>query len=325
MHACRGVIRVCRTFICCLALLFAASTGAQDGLAVISIDNFRTDRIANESRHEILPVAVVEGGRFLSVSEWSKRPVDRTRRREVLTAHPSVQVLHRGRRIGALEVTDVYDQTFHCSGLVVGSGDFAPDGPLPVSEITDYVRAWTDGNPIEYETRSFVALSGAANAVRSDAPLVVALTDPAEIARFADDVLTIAPRSDLRPPSEDETKAYRLDRYDAVLVVRKRRSAKMVPFPPVEAGLPSPLMTDIVVVRSGSGERIVQPVWISDRGTDSWGRGPNDYFFDAFELVDGSAYLAFQRRDGEANRIRLYRLPQSDAPVFVFEDDLYGC
>jgi len=84
-------------------------------------------------------------------------------------------------------------------------------------------------------------------------------------------------------------------------------------------------MTDIVVVKTGSGERIVHPLWISEGGTNSWGRGPQDYFIDAFELEDGMAYLAFQRRDGEAIRIRLYRLPHSGAPAVVFEDDLYGC
>jgi hypothetical protein len=244
----------------------------------------------------------------------------------LLRAHPSVQVLYRGRRIGTLEVSDIYQQTFHCSGLIVGSGDFEPDRPQPESEISDSVRAWFDGEAIEYETRSFVALSGALDAVRPDGdPLVVTLTDPAEIERFAIDVLTVAPRSDLPPLSDDETRAYRLDRYDAVLVVRKRRSAKMVSFPPVEGGLPSPLMTDIVVVKTGSSERIVHALWISERGTDSWGIGPQDYFIDAFELEDGTAYLAFQRRDREAIRIRLYRLLQSGAPTFVFEDDLYGC
>ena len=105
VRACREVIPVCRAFICCIALFLAASTSAQGGLAVISIDHFRTDRVNDESRHEILPVAVFEGGQFLSVSEWSKAPVDRTRRRDLLSAHPSVQVLYRGRRIGTLDVS----------------------------------------------------------------------------------------------------------------------------------------------------------------------------------------------------------------------------
>jgi hypothetical protein len=88
-----------------------------------------------------------------------------------------------------------------------------------------------------------------------------------------------------------ETRAYRLDRYDAMVVVRKRRSAKMLPFPSVDCfELLSPLMTDIVVVSTRPGERMVHPLWISERGKDSWGKGPEDYFIDAFELEDGTAY-----------------------------------
>jgi hypothetical protein len=320
-RACREVIPVCGAFICCIALFLAAPTNAQDGPTVISIDYFRSDLVNGEPRHEILPVAVFEGGQFLSVSERSRTPAD-TRRRDLLSAHPSVQVLYRGRRIGTLDVSDIYQQRFHCSGLFVGSGAFEPDGPQPESETYDSVRARSD----EYDTLSLIALSGALDAVRRDGdPLVVTFTDPAETERFAIDVQTVAPRSDLPPLSDDETRAYRLDRYDAVLVIRKRRSAKMVPFPPVEAGLPSPLMTDIVVVRTGPGERMVHPLWISERGTDSWGKGPQDFFIDTFELEDGTAYFAFHRRDYEANRVRLYRLPQSGAPAVVFEDDLYGC
>ena len=131
-----------------------------------------------------------------------------------------------------------------------------------------------NGETVDYTTQTFFAISGAIDEMRANGDaLVTIVNDPAALERYAMDVASIEPRADLLPLGEDETRAYRLDRYDAVIVVRKRRSAAMVPFPPVSRGLPSPLMTDIVVVRTVAGERVVHPLYRSVKGTDSWGKG----------------------------------------------------
>jgi hypothetical protein len=138
-------------------------------------------------------------------------------------------------------------------------------------------------------------------------------------------VETVAPRQDLASLGTDETRAFRLDRYGAVLVVRKRRSAEMLPFPAGDIELESPLMTDIVLVRSGSDDRTVYPLSISGEGRDAWGKGPEDFFIDALALANGAAYLAFERRNYEAFSFRLFSLPQEGEPALAFEGELYGC
>lgn len=52
---------------------------------------------------------------------------------------------------------------------------------------------------------------------------------------------------------------------------------------------------------------------------------PDDRFIDAFEIEEGTAYLAFHRRNYEAQLLRLFRLGPDGGATLAFEDDLYGC
>jgi hypothetical protein len=309
--------------IACLAVLLAsASLGAQPNLTVLSLDELRTDRGSGERRHEILPVAVFDGAEFTAI-EGTLSEANAARER-LLAASPSAQVLYRGRRIGVVDVSDIYPQRFHCIGLVVGSGAFEPNAGLPESEITDSVRGWVRDETIDYATESFFAISGATAARPDGDALVTVVDDPAELERYAMDIASIEPRTNLLPLGEDETRVYRLDRYDAAVVVRKRRSAALVPGP-ADLKLQSPLMTDIVMVRNIGGEHAIHPLYRSVKGTDAWGKGePDDRFMDAFELGDGTVYLAFHRRNYEAQLLQLFRL-EANGATRVLQTDLYGC
>lgn len=317
-----------RVSACLAALSVATAAGAQPDLTVLSLDQFRTDRISGESRHEILPAAIFDGAAFRPISEQGGLPESNARRAQLLRESPAVRILFRGRRIGTVSVSDIHPQTFHCSELVVGSGIFDQDQELPPSEITDAVRGSEAGRRFDYATQAYVALSGALDAtlLEGDA-LVTAISDPAELERLAADVASIEPRPNLLPLGADETRAYRLDRYDAVVVVRKRRSAAMLRGP-MGLEFMSPLMTDIVVVRAGTGdgERVVHPLFRSTRGTDAMGQGgPDDRFIDAFELAAGTAWLVFERRSYESNGLLIFRLDSEGAATLVLENGLYGC
>lgn len=315
-----------RTAICLAALIASASVCAQTNLTILSLDEFRTDRISGENRHEILPVAVFDGAQFRPVGEPGGSAEANVRRNELLAANPEVHVLFRGRRIGTVAVSERYVQNYSCSELTVGSGQLAPDVDLPESEVTGAVRGSNNGRSFDYVIRAYIALGGSIDVTRLDGEaLVAAVTDPAELERYASDVASIEPRANLLPLGEDETRAYRLDRYGAVVVVRKRRSAAMIQGP---AGLEfiSSLMTDIVVVRTNGGERLVHPLYRSTLGMDAMGQGgPTDTFIDAFELETGTAYLAFERRGYESHSLLLYRLESEGGVTLVFEDGLYGC
>jgi hypothetical protein len=54
-------------------------------------------------------------------------------------------------------------------------------------------------------------------------------------------------------------------------------------------------------------------------------RREQDRFIDAFEIEEGTVYLAFHRRNYEAQLLRLFRLGPDGGATLVFEDDLYGC
>jgi hypothetical protein len=45
----------------------------------------------------------------------------------------------------------------------------------------------------------------------------------------------------------------------------------------------------------------------------------------AQQIEAGTAYLAFHRRNYEAQLLRLFRLGPDGGATLVFEDDLYGC
>lgn len=317
-----------------------ASANAQPSFAVIALDFVRIDRVSSETRHDILPLALFDGTQIQRLSQPFVVPgtlpgpelVQRnriiaaernSRREEVLAGNPSFNVLYRGRRIGSVEVSEIDVQAFHCTGNVVGTGNFDAGAPLPQSEMKDSVWAWQAGETTEYETEAFIAISGAVSAAPFDGDAIVTLIeDRAELQRYADDVLKLEPRADLSPLGDDETRAYRLDPFDAVVVVRKRRSAEILPGP-AGSELPSPLMTDIIVVRESASERVVHSLYSSRQ--DAWGRGFQDFFMDAFPLRDGNVYIAFERRGNESTALRLFRLGPSGGATEVLSDELHGC
>ena len=88
--------------------------------------------------------------------------------------------------------------------------------------------------------------------------------------------------------------------------------------------MPSPLFTDAAIVRTGGGDRAVYPLY-PDETPRGPGWGPDDRFIDAFELGDGTAWLAFERRDYEARSLRLVRLTPSGDSFADFVVGLYGC
>ena len=317
-----------------------ASARAQPSLTIIALDFVRTDRVSSETRHDILPLALFDGTQIQRLSQPFVVPgtlpgpelVQRnriiaaernSRREEVLAGNPSFYVLYRGRHIGSVEVVEVDVQAFHCTGNVVGTGPFDARTPLPQSDVKDSVWAWRAGETTEYETEAFVAISDTVGAAPFDGDAIVTLIeDRAELQHYADDVLTLEPRANLLPLGEVDTRAYRLDPFDAVVVVHKRRGAEMLPGP-AGSELPSPLMTDIVVVSESPGERVVHPLYSSRQ--DAWGRGFQDFFIDAFVLRDGNVYVAFERRGNESTALRLFRLgPRGDA-IEVFSDEIHGC
>lgn len=193
------------------------------------------------------------------------------RREQVLAANPSFHVLYRGSRIGSVKVSEVGVQAFHCTGNVVGTGNFDAHAPLPQSDMKDSVWAWQAGETTEYKTQAFISVSSTVSAAPFDGEAIVTLIDDrAELRHYADDVLKLEPRADLLPLGEDETRAYRLEPFDVMVVVRKRRSAEVLPG---SAGseLPSDLMTDIVIVSESGDERVVHLLYSSRQ--DAWGRG----------------------------------------------------
>lgn len=323
-----------------VAAFVGASVWAQPSPAIIALDFVRTDLVSGDVRHDILPLALFDGTRIQRLSQPFVMPeavpgperVQRNRaisaegnsmREQLLAGMPSFSVLYRGRRIGRVGVTTVGVQSFHCTENVVGTGDFVARAPLPESDMKDSVWARRSGETTEYETEAFLAISDTANTASFDGETIVTLIeDRAELQRYADDVLTREPRADLLPLGEDETRAYRLDPLDAVVVVRKRRSAAILPGP-AGSELPSPLLTDIVVVRESAGERVVQALYSSRQ--DAWGRGFQDSFIDGFAPGDGNIYVAFERRGNESTALRLFRLGPGGGAAEVFSDELHGC
>ena len=320
--------------------ILCGPASAQPSLTIIALDFVRTDRVSSETRHDILPLALFDGTQIKRLSRPFVVPgtlpgpdlVQRnriiaaernSRREDVLALNPSFYVLYRGRSIGSVKVSEVDVQAFHCTGNVVGTGNFEARASLPQSDMKDSVWAWQAGETTEYETEAFIAISGTASATPFDDDAIVTLIeDRVELQHYADDVLTLKPRADLLPLGEDETRAYRLDPVDAVVVVRKRRSAEILPGP-AGSELPSPLLTDIVVISESAGERVVRPLYSSQQ--DAWGRGFRDFFMDAFALGDGNVYFAFERRGNESTALRLFRIGLNGGATEVFSDELHGC
>jgi len=310
-----------RSVLALAALCVAAAATAQSERIVVSIDEYRLDRISGESRHLILPVAVFDGTNFHPAWEWDRALGATSRRPFLLSNYRNVQVLSRGRRVGTVHVSDIYSQGFHCSAPIVGSGDYVPDTTLPASKVTGASSGRNNGRNFDYETAAYLALSGAVGDIRPDGPsLMSVVTDPDELARYARDVERVAPRSELLPLGIDETDAYRFDNHNAVLVVRKRRTEGMITGPG-GSEIPAPLYTDIVVLRAGA----VLPLPGSATMHDAFGKGPNDRLIDAFELPNGKVYFLFQRHNYELWQALLYELPATGAPRFLLEVELYGC
>jgi hypothetical protein len=309
------------TILTLAGLLQSAAAGAQTDRVVVSIDEFRLDRITGDSRHLILPVAVFDGTEFHPAWEWDRALGATSRRPFLLGNYRDVQVLHRGHRVGIVHVSDIYSEEFHCSAVIVGSGDYAADTVLPVSAVTGASRGRNNGRNFDYVTAAYLALSGTVDEMRPDgASFMSVVTDPDELARYARDVDTMAPRADLKPLGIDETDAYRFDNHDAVLVIRKRRTEGTI-VGPGGSEIPGPLLTDIVVLRSGA----VLPLPGSATQQDAFGKGANDRLIDAFELPNGKVYFLFQRHNYEVWQARLYELGASGAPDFLLEVELYGC
>ena len=322
------------------AVFLGPSASAQPSLTIIALDFVRSDGVSSETRHDILPLALFDGiqiqrlaqpfvvPRTLPGPERVRRnrliAAERnSRREEVLAGNPSFDVLFRGSPIGSVKVSEVGVQPFHCTGNVVGTGNFDAPVPMPESNMKDSVWAWQAGETTEYQTQAFIAVSGTASATPFDGETIVTLIeDRAELQRYADDVLVLEPRADLRPLGEDETRAYRLDPFHAVVVVRKRRSAEILPGP-AGSELPSDLTTDIVIVSESAGERVVRPIYSSRQ--DAWGDGFQDFFMDAFALSDGNVYVAFERLGNEHRVLRIFRIESSGGATEVFSDELYGC
>lgn len=327
-------------FIGIAGALLGLSASAQPSLTIIALDFVRTDDSSNETRHDILPLAVFDGTQIQRLSQPFVVPgtlpgpelvrrngiiaAERNlRREEVLAGNPSFNVLHRGSLIGSVNVSEVGVQPFRCTGNVVGTGSFVASAPLPQSDMKDSVWAWQAGETTEYSTQAFFSISGTVSAVPFDGEAIVTLIeDRAELQHYANDVLMLEPRADLQPLGEDETSAYRLDPVDAVVVVRKRRSAVILPGP-AGSELPSDLLTDIVLVTESASERVVHLLYSSRQ--NAWGRGFQDYFMDAFALRDGNVYVAFEQRGNESTRLRLFRIGPSGGATEVFADELHGC
>ena len=105
-----------RAAACVAALFAAAPAGAQPNLTILSLDQFRTDRVSGESRHEILPMAVFDGAQFRPIAERRTVPEANARREQLLAANPRAQVLFRGRRIGVVGVSDIIHKAFIAPG-----------------------------------------------------------------------------------------------------------------------------------------------------------------------------------------------------------------
>ena len=306
-----------------LALLSAVA-GGQTGPIVLSIDQVRT---GGEVRHEMLPLAEFDGIRFRPVREPDSPPGASSSRQRLLDNYRRVQVLHRGRRVGVVEIADIRTQQRLFCSLTVGSGTYVADTDLPASEITHSVRAFENGERSDYTYQVYLAFageSGESGELRADGqPLVTDVTDPVELQRYALDVARFAPRPELAPLGVDATRAYRFDRHNAVLVVRDRRSAGTV-VGPAGSEIEPPLYTDIVIVRAGAGQGAVLPLSGASTEANAFNPGANARFVDAFELANGTVYLAFAHGSSATVTLRLYKLGAISDTRLVFETD-YGC
>ena len=177
-------------FVSFAAVLLGSSASAQPSLTIIALDFVRIDGASNDTRHDILPLALFDGTKIQRLAQPFVVPgtlpgpqllrrngmiaAERNlRREEVLAGNPSFYVLHRGSRIGSVNVSDVDVQPFRCTGNVVGTGNFVASAPLPQSDMQDSVWAWQAGETTEYSTQAFISVSGTDGAEPFDGEAIV--------------------------------------------------------------------------------------------------------------------------------------------------------
>jgi hypothetical protein len=141
-------------------LLFTISAGAQSQPIVLSIDRVLTHPVTGASSHEVLPVAVFNGESFQPIREWDAVLGYSTRGPYLLAQYPIVQVLHHGERMGAVTVSDIRLQSFSCSALIVGTGEYNANTTLPASESSGSFQTGRreNGERVVYTTEVFLAI-----------------------------------------------------------------------------------------------------------------------------------------------------------------------
>ena len=304
------------------ALALSVVAAAQPEPVVLSLDRFLTHPDTGASLHEVLPIAVYDGSRFRGDRESRASVAETPEAVSLLTRYPRVHVLRRGERIGTVTVSDVRPQPFQCDSLTVGTGDYETDSSVPASELSSLSRRRESGEPVDYKTETFLALSGAIDERDLDEPAVAAVTSPEDLQSYAAEVDRLRPRSELGPLGVDETRAYRFNGRNAVLVVRTRQAAA-----PAAVGnllTEGTIYVDAVIVRAAPGRVALFPLEGFPSEMNGLGGGHSDLFVDGFAL-DGKIFFAFERRFSEAVYFRLYRLGEASETRLILETVVHGC
>ena len=144
------------------------------------------------------------------------------------------------------------------------------------------------------------------------------MTDPEELRSYAAEIERVAPR-ELLPLRVDETRAYRFNRRDGVLVVRNRRAAEMIGSE--NFSIEGSLYTDAAIVHDGPGQRAVITLQGFPTERNGLGGGTHVQFLDAFALQDGRVYFAFYVHS-RTTYFSLYRLGRASETRLVFETPL---
>ena len=319
------VARSVRIFAALAALCAFGLASAQSAPIVLSIDRYLTHSSSGENRHEVLPVAVFDGTRFRPVWEWDRVLGQSTRAPYLLNRYPNIHVLQYGKRIGTISVSSTRMQPIQCSSLFIGEGDYLSSNPIPTSEYSSVIRRNYNGERADFMAESFLALSGELDETGLDgAPVIVPVTDAAQLQAYATDLERIAPRRDLLPLGIDQIRVYTFSGRDDALVIRKRQTAGTVAGPG-DIRLPGTIYTDVAIVREGPGQRAVFPLEGFPTSRNGLGGGSLDYFIDAFSLDNGMTYFSFERQHSEATNFRLYQLGASTGARLVLEVVLHGC
>jgi hypothetical protein len=229
--------------------------------------------------------------------------------------------------MGAVTVSDIRLQSFSCSALIVGTGEYNANTTLPASESSGSFQTGRreNGERVVYTTEVFLALSRSRDASDLEGgPVIIAVTDADELQSYTMEVDRIAPRPELPPLGIDETRAYRFNGKDFALVVRERQSAATVALSGNRT-IEGTLYTDAVIVRDGPGVRSAFQLQGFPSERNGLGGGSTSYFIDAFALPNGTVYVAFQRSLTEAMYFALFQLGGVFDTKLVLDTALYGC